>query len=71
MLSVFQHGDSADVKPVVHAHWINKDEFYASKHKHYPLLCVESFCSACENGSVKRTRFCPNCGATMDETASL
>ena len=46
---------AADVRPVVHAHWIDEG--------------LHQTCSAC--GFIHYTdctyKFCPNCGAVMDE----
>lgn len=40
-------------KPVVHGHWTDGRLVYT--------------CSACGIGSVNNYRYCPHCGATMDE----
>lgn len=44
-----------DAVPVVHGHWII-----------YPDVCV---CSECNEDSPSIFKYCPNCGATMDEEA--
>lgn len=46
---------TADVAPVLHAHWVRT------------RLCNE--CSLCRGGwlGLPETKFCPNCGAKMDE----
>ena len=50
--------ETAEVVPVIHAHWI--------KDKGYML----SRCSACQNtiplGREYKHKYCPNCGAKMD-----
>ena len=53
---------SADVEPVVHAHWIGIN----------PKKDVEGWierdykCSACDEISWEKRNYCPNCGAKMD-----
>ena len=44
---------AADAKPVVHGHWTDGRLVYT--------------CSVCGMGSVNDYRYCPHCGATMDE----
>lgn len=53
-----------EAKPVVHAHWM-KDKF------------GESYCSKCyvyavidEDGRERKSKYCPCCGAQMDEEVS-
>ena len=53
---------SADVKPVVHAHWIER-----YRNGFGNMVCE---CSNCHFNS-KRRNFCFNCGATMDESEEL
>lgn len=49
---------AADVKPVIHGHWIERyrDGFGN-------MICE---CSNCHSNN-KRRNFCPNCGADMSE----
>ena len=50
---------TADVAPVVHAHWIQGA---------YPDGCeIQYDCSHCNMSSNGKTNFCPHCGAKMDE----
>lgn len=55
--------ESADVVPVVHAHWI--------RHENADIICgyyVPSFeCSQCGVWKEEDSDFCPDCGAKMDE----
>lgn len=54
---------TADVVPVVHAHWIkhkNAEEFYGH-------LLTKYECSICHDWSFENSHFCPTCGAKMDE----
>ena len=48
---------AADVAPVVHGHWIICSDGY------YPYCSV----CKCEPKGREMTKFCPNCGAKMDE----
>ena len=51
---------AADVKPVIHAHWI----------KRTPSDPVDYFdyeCSHCHCWHISDSDFCPECGAIMDE----
>lgn len=52
---------SADVAPVVHAHWIDADQF--------DPFYLHGMCSNCryEQSISDSLRYCPNCGARMDE----
>lgn len=52
-----KNAPSADVAPVIHAHWINVSQ-------------VRNECSSCHNvhvGIYSKTLYCPYCGAKMDE----
>ena len=49
----------ADVEPVKHGHWISKFENGE----------VNTYCSACGNITYGLYRYCPDCGARMDEVA--
>ena len=50
---------AADVAPVIHAHWIRRDESFTRFKCSNPKCSAENF-SGFEN-------YCPNCGAKMDE----
>lgn len=50
--------DRAEVVPVVHASWLNV------KGKSPKFLIGE--CSLCRRVSHLRSKYCPNCGASMD-----
>jgi hypothetical protein len=47
-----------DVAPVAHARWIHDASFFGVHVYH---------CSACEEKAMEKSRFCPNCGAKMEE----
>ena len=49
---------AAGVKPVVHGHWIRRDESFTRFKCSNPECGIEN-CSGFEN-------YCPNCGAKMD-----
>jgi len=52
-ISLLQNSETADVAPVVHAHWED---------------CSNGWmCSNCERDSRRDTDYCPKCGAKMDE----
>lgn len=60
-LCSIEHIPAADVAPVVHGEWLLRHEGYG----HYWE------CSSCHKNPciyvTKDTRYCPNCGAKMDE----
>lgn len=49
---------TSDVAPVRHAHWIFNGTFGNLNHHS---------CSACLKDEFRLYRYCPNCGAKMDE----
>ena len=54
---------SADVAPVIHAHWI---------FEHHPrdtgYYFIRIVCSNCGLKTDGKSKYCPNCGAKMDES---
>jgi hypothetical protein len=54
---------TADVVEVVHGEWIEHE--WAEEEN--GLLISNFECSACHNWERKRSDYCPNCGAEMDE----
>lgn len=50
-----------DAKPVIHAHW---EQQYRSG---LPVPFGLAVCSNCDCFSHRRSDYCPNCGAIMDE----
>lgn len=52
----------ADVRENVHAHWIIEREQLPNGE-----IAVGQFCSNCDYPQYLTTKFCPNCGAVMDE----
>ena len=59
---------TADVAPVRHGRWLSWEEMFPDKTpKHKNNLGV--FCSKCKLHNDNRNKYCPNCGAKMDETS--
>ncbi len=66
LIGCIEDTPTADVAPVVHAHWTSKEEKWYDG---------ETYCSACggEAGAeygrytYLETEYCPYCGARMDE----
>ena len=52
------YADDSELAPVVHAEWIHDASFFSAHIYH---------CSACEEKAMEKSRFCPNCGAKMEE----
>lgn len=56
---------TADVAPVVHAHWIKKIHEWDLGDPPYDY--TDFTCSKCKIRVQNKTSFCPDCGAKMDE----
>ena len=59
--SILYRTPTADVAPVVHGRWIEKEKY---------TFGIMYDCSLCENRILDTGRpwhYCPNCGAKMDE----
>ena len=56
-ISLLQNSETADVAPVIHAHWVHRTAEWNFTEE----------CSKCHFGHDYRTPFCPHCGAKMDE----
>ena len=60
----------ADVKPIVHAHWIEGQTDNPNIHNILCSHCFEDYPSkghANSQHTKKKFQWCPNCGAKMDE----
>lgn len=61
-------GLTADVQPVKYRRWIGIYE-WAKMHDSRPSgMCIYFWCSECQTAQEKKSNFCPNCGAKMDES---
>lgn len=59
-----KNAPAADVAPVVHAHWIPKQQIVRSPY-------VRNYvCSNCAHEPLEAIEHCPNCGAKMDGEAT-
>ena len=60
---------TVEAKPIVHAHWETDFDFDPEEEQERYFY----FCSKCKNalfGNKEDFKYCPYCGATMDEGAS-
>lgn len=64
-VSLLQNADTADVAPVVHAHWVEFENPNYSPFDNTPKKIV--LCSHCGNGHGAKDNYCCVCGAKMDE----
>lgn len=64
-INKLQSFPTADVAPVIHAHWIRR--FCDHRNDYYDVLEYPYRCSACREKSKELTKRCPECGAKMDE----
>ena len=55
---------SADVAPVIHGRWVHTD---LALHWHGKDECSECTYHKQDRSDLSRFRYCPNCGARMDE----
>lgn len=64
--------DAADVSPVVHGRWVNEDfpENLAAVHDMAQCSVCGELSHKSEHGYAILSKFCPNCGAKMDEEVS-
>ena len=63
-LSILDSTPSADVRPVVHGHWVYEEPNGANSFK------GAYWCDQCHQPESYRKNFCPNCGADMREATS-
>ena len=63
---VVKNAPTADVAPVVHGRWIEKEELYFDV-MYDCSACGESFCFIEGNPSNNLYNYCPNCGAHMKD----
>lgn len=69
VVDVFEDtGLTADIQPVKYGRWIGIYE-WAKMHDSRPSgMCIYVWCSECQTAQEKKSNFCPNCGAKMDES---
>ena len=69
VVDVFEDtGLTADVQPVKYRRWIGIYE-WAKMHDSRPSgMCIYFWCSECQTAQEKKSNFCPNCGAKIDES---
>lgn len=69
VVDVFEDtGLTADVQAVKYGRWIGIYE-WAKMHDSRPSgMCTYFWCSECQTAQGKKSNFCPNCGAKMDES---
>jgi hypothetical protein len=72
---------AADVAPVVHGYWIEGEKTY--RHNWGSITVHQCNCSQCGytqessiwgggiSDSIKKTKYCPNCGAKMDGESNV
>lgn len=62
-VTLIKSAPTVDAMPVRHAKWVYKGKFYYSDNNTHNTWS----CSGCGCSEFTLTRFCPNCGAKMDE----
>lgn len=62
-ISILEFAPTADVAPVVHAHWVDNGEPYCSRCEWSPA----PEWSYIEDLQLADVYYCPHCGAKMDE----
>lgn len=67
ILAEVHYAPTADVEPVVHAHWIRRLRDH--RNDYYDVMEYPYRCSACREKNKEESKRCPECGARMDEEA--
>lgn len=62
--SIIQRAPAADVAPVRHGRWVHTD---LASHWYGKDECSECTYHEQDRSDLSRFRYCPNCGARMDE----
>lgn len=60
-LRMVNDAPALDVKPVIHAHWVDVNDFVNIGNG------IHTECSHCHTWSKDKTNYCRFCGAVMDE----
>ena len=66
LLNFLDNAPTIEAKPVVHAHWVTDFDFDPEEEQEIYFY----FCSKCKNelfGNKEDFKYCPYCGAQMDE----
>ena len=58
-----KHAPTIDAEPVIHGKWLTA----YGEHISFGVRPHVSFCSQCNEVTAFKYRYCPNCGARMDE----
>ena len=58
---------SVDAEPVRHGRWETKEYTTEDSFDDWIVIHHEEVCSECGKGQGERSKFCPHCGAKMDE----
>lgn len=66
VIRLVESAPAADVAPVVHAHWVDDRDGIDIAFGECDPDC---HCSACGNRSDRYFKYCPQCGAKMDQEA--
>ena len=61
LLGCIEDAPTVDVKPVIHAHWVDANDFVNIGNG------IHTECSHCHTWSKDKTNYCRFCGAIMDE----
>lgn len=56
-----------DAEPVRHGQWETKEYTTEDSFDDWIVIHHEEVCSECGKGQGERSKFCPNCGAKMDD----
>lgn len=70
VLDAVEDAPAADVQPVVRGTWTDAAFTADNLYDMHGMLCqIRGYiCSCCHEFSLARFNFCPNCGATMEES---
>ena len=64
---IVERQSTVDTEPVRHGRWETKEYTTEDSFDDWIVIHHEEVCSECGKGQGERSKFCPNCGAKMDE----